>query len=257
MTRRALDSGYWTAALLTALIVGVSASSAGAQSVASGAGAAGREQFRTGMQAWRDHRWADALAALQRAYDALRDPRILVNIAAANVELGRLVAAAEVYDRYLRDSADTPQRTAERTAVLSARAMVQRRIPSLRMRGTDGGGTEEVRVDGLVVDPGPDGRVAVDPGQHVVEVRRDGVARLRRSVGLVEGAIADVDLRDLVGTAAPHAIPADRSRPSALPWVAGASVAAAATIGLVLGISIAVATDAYSGNVPPGRVPIY
>lgn len=157
-----------------------------AQEASASERALARRAFRQGMQAARAERWDDARVAFERAYELVHRPRVLLNLATAQVHTGRLVEGAEGYRRFLREAGED----AEPRLVEEARrrlAEVEARIPQLTLRANGILDADELRVDGEVLShailaaPLP-----VDPGPHRVEVLRDGAAVAEAAVDLEE-----------------------------------------------------------------------
>jgi len=237
---------------------------------ASGAADGAQRAFEEGVRAAHEGRWPDALERFREAYALRPDPRILVNVAAAQVNARLLVAGAETYRRYLTESDQAD--SAARAAAERALHEVEARLARAQVRIVGLAGTDTVKVDGesiaqdRLADP-----LVLDPGQHRLAVYRDGqLASPPHDFDIAEGATAQIDL---VLQPAQASAPPRRSAPAAAlglprhhreesstvwesPWLwlgAGALVVAGVTTALV--IAATAGTDrpvSFTGNLMPG-----
>jgi hypothetical protein len=133
-----------------------------------------REQFKLGVAAAKERRWEDAWRAFSRAYELTPRPVILLNLAGAEVQTGRLVAAAESYRRFLREAVE-PEETRHRDNAEKLLLQLEQRIPRV-----------EIGVEGLLPNDqiwiGEDSvshaalgaALPVNPGTHILRVERGG-----------------------------------------------------------------------------------
>lgn len=145
-----------------------------------------RRLFREGVEAAQASRWEDARDRFSRTLAIRPAPIILFNLAVADENLGRFVAAMDLYHRFVRETpagADPLRVEAARRRI----AEFERRVARLRVEAT-GDDVRAFRLDGraqanalLGVD------IPVDPGPHTVEL--EGVAgdRQRREGAVYEG----------------------------------------------------------------------
>src|SRR5882762_515306 len=153
---------------------------------------AAQRAFRAGVDAARQERWSDALAAFEKAYQLSPRPVVLINLASIQVRTGHLMQAAANYRRVLGDppSADT---AAFRRAATDVLPSLEARIPRVRLRSTGLSPTDIIQIDGH-----PVGRESLatgqplDPGEHILVVQRDGIERAR-----VLFTVAERDVRDI------------------------------------------------------------
>jgi len=152
-----------------------------------------RALFAQGVSAAREGRWEEARAAFEDAHALMPHPDILLNLAAARAHTGHLRASIAGYEQLLAQLADEPSR---RDEVQSALELLRARLPRLVVRVEGLEPADRLSVDGDPVDPetaAGDG-LALDPGNHVVEVGSGQTVAVRRSVTLEEGATAEVTL---------------------------------------------------------------
>ena len=230
---------------------------------------AAQELFAQGVDAARQDRWNDARVAFERAYALSPRSVVLINLAGAQANTGRLKEAAANYGRVLEDAA--PETAPFRSAAAGVLPALQARIPRIRLHATGVLSTDVVDIDGeSVAVEARDEPQLLDPGTHVITVARAGVQRARVTVSLDEGESHDVSLTiapeapaaatlasapglDLTapdGSATPDRPHRSRWRS---PWVWTAVVAtAAATVATV--VIIRTRDQDFSGNVSPGLI---
>lgn len=155
----------------------------------------GRELFREGVERARAGDWETARDRFSRAYELTQHAPILINLAAAEAQLGHLVEASDAYQRYLSDE---DARADMRSAAESALEALQPRIPRLTVRLVGAERGDEVLLDGRPLPRAALGAaMPINPGRHEVSVRRGGAVVARREGTLEEGQreVADIDLR--------------------------------------------------------------
>jgi hypothetical protein len=153
-----------------------------------------REQYNQGMAAARANRWEDAYRAFMRSYELVRRPLLLLNLASAEEQTGRLVEAAEHYRQFLREV--TSGREAEqRPTAEQGLARVEPRIPRVRVviNGLRDGDTVWLD-DGALSTAALDAPLPLNPGSHVLVVRSGDVELGRASFELAEGTTREVAL---------------------------------------------------------------
>lgn len=156
--------------------------------------AAAREAFVEGAKAARDDRWEQAYEAFRRSYALYPQPSTLLNLAGARAQTGRLVEAAEGYRSFVREAG--PREQAHLEAARDALESVEQRIPRLRVFTTERADELRVELDGRVLPPEALGtELPVNPGEHRLELTREGALLADRSVTLEERETVDVRLR--------------------------------------------------------------
>jgi hypothetical protein len=223
--------------------------------------ATARELFDRGVTLAQERQWDDARDAFQRSYALAPRPSTLINLAGAERQSGRLIAAIENYRLFLRDAPpDSPLRVEAEAAVetLSARLAhlefaVRNLLPSDVVMLDD----TELRAASLGV------AVPVDPGDHRVSVVRDGATIHETPIALGEGAAERVSFTLPVvraEAAAPRVAVVDRDEDddggtvfeSPWFWIVSAAVVAGAVVGLFF--VFRPEEDPFTGNTSPGRV---
>ncbi len=207
----------WSAsALLLAFALTVAPSHADGTS---GEVALAREQFERGVAAAQSGRWADAREAFARAYDLHPHPTTLLNLAGAEAETGRVVAAAEHYRKVVRDAAVTAE---ERAAAEQALARVEKRAARVRVV-VDGRrlAADRVEIDGAAIASAAVGEdLPIDPGEHAAVLKRNGAEVARRGFALREAESRTVSLDAPAPPATPAPATAETSGGGLLasPW---------------------------------------
>jgi tetratricopeptide (TPR) repeat protein len=248
-------------------------STASASAPTAGSDEAAQQAFRTGVDAARQERWPEALAAFERAYALSPRPVVLINLAGAHVRTGQLVEAAKNYRRVL-DEAPSGETTAFKRAAAEVLPSVEARIPHVRLRATGLSPADLVQLDGRPVDAaGLGGDHALDPGEHIVTVQRDGSERARVMFALAERESREIAL-PLPGPAGAPAAIAKRLDNAGLPrgeladgagskrrwwaspwtWALAGAVAAGASVAAVVWLGNR--GETFSGNLPPGQIAV-
>jgi hypothetical protein len=125
--------------------------------------------------------YAAAIAAFERAYELKPHHAVLCSIALCYEQMNRFVEAAAQYRRCLGEGAAKSSRAASVQHALKA---VEARINYLEVKSPGAGGT--VYIDGVARGLAPQ-RVPLDPGQHVIEVRRPGASAATATLRVVSG----------------------------------------------------------------------
>ena len=269
-------------ALLVMLTLAVApAGRVAAQHVPSaGETALARQEFDAGMRAARETQWEEARQHFARSYELAPRPLTLLNLAGAQAQTGQLVAASESYRRFM---ATASERDAERF-----RAQAEQALAATDARI----GHAQLRIDGLSdgdqvsLDDAPLSRTSlsmempVDPGDHVITVRRQDTEIGRTAFNVTEGGTSTV--RVVVPRGVPS--PADAARADAdaagdetiqlggdrtnevdeagsifaSPWfwvITGAVVVAAVIVAVVVTTSGST-EDPFQGTLMPGSITV-
>jgi hypothetical protein len=152
--------------------------------------AAARELWTKGLELEKQKDWAGALATFESVGKVRMTPQVRYHIGLASEQLGKLVDALNAYQlaiqeaRQLGDKArDVLENTPPRIEVLRGR------VAKLRLTVTGTIRTSSLFLDGRKLSLALlDHEIPVDPGQHVIEARRDAEVIDRVTVGLNEGA---------------------------------------------------------------------
>lgn len=152
-----------------------------------------RELFTKGVKASQQQRWDQCRAAFLAALGIKKHPQIAGNLALCELRLGLHRDAAEHISFFLSTQRkDTPEdRKAAGEAVLREASA---KVTTVRIQVDVAG--SDVLVDGRLVGVAPlASPTFLDPGQHVVEARRDGYPSARASVEARAGASVDLALK--------------------------------------------------------------
>lgn len=235
-----------------------------------------RGLFREGVTAGDEGRWTAALDLFERAHALTGRADVLLNVAAAQVELGRLVAAAATYRRFQAE-ADAAMIEQHGAAVASALADLEERTARVAVRIDPPGAPGcAVMLDGQPLAPATLGSdVPVDAGDHIAALLRGGAMLDAESFTLAERERREIVLTGAIMTAsatgAARPQPADEAEhvfdaPSpprrgddTLAIVLGVAfgvvvVGTAVALGVVLGVPNEAAS--YRGNVSPYSIDI-
>jgi hypothetical protein len=149
--------------------------------------ATARELFRNGVAHAEGSRWPEALDAFQRAYALWPQPTVLFNLAGAQERTGHLVAASESYRRFLREA--TSGTAAQfRDEAETGLARVEPKIGRIRVLARDMEIDDQLVIDGAVVSRALIGTdMPIDPGAHVIAVRRGRTDLVHADVTIAEG----------------------------------------------------------------------
>jgi hypothetical protein len=236
-----------------------------------------QQLFNQGVEAARRNDWSDAREAFERAYHLSARPVVLINLAAAEVHTGRLKEAANSYRRILQgDSA--PETSQFRKAAADVLPSLEARIPRIRLHTSGLGGTDILEIDGAEI---PSEQIEephlVDPGPHVVAIKRSGAERLRVSFSVAEGESHEISIpapMDPVNLNAPEIQPpfvpgaeletadsANSSPRARRPlwrsrwfWTAIAAGVVGTTVGTIL--IVRNRDQPFSGNLSPGIITV-
>lgn len=151
-----------------------------------------REQFREGMTQAQAGRWPEAYTAFARAYDLVRRPLVLLNLAGAAEQTGRLVESAEHYRQFLRE-VTTGREAEQRPVAEQGLARVEPRIARARFVLDAARGSDSYALDAQPIATAAMGTaLPLDPGGHTLIVSSAGAEIGRVTFTLAEGEAKDV-----------------------------------------------------------------
>jgi hypothetical protein len=130
--------------------------------------------FEEGVALSDEGKWADALSAFQKSDELQPSASARYNIGATLRALGRYVEATKLLEQVLADGASskTPLKPALKKDIEKLLAEVKAKVVTVRLKLSPV--NADVQMDGAPVSPGPDGKLAVDPGKHVFVVSAKG-----------------------------------------------------------------------------------
>jgi len=192
------------------------------------------EAFALGTRLYSQMDYQAAMEAFRRAYKLKPHHIVLCNIARCYSGLNDMVKAADAYRQCLREGGGESKLAAK---IADSLAKVEARITALSVTSVGKGGT--VHVDGQAVGQTPR-IVPLNPGRHVIEVRRYGAMTATATVE-ARGGQSSIELNPVEIPTKPVARPEPERPVSKAPapgrsrlssswfWVgAGATVAVAA-----------------------------
>lgn len=177
----------------------------------------GRALFEQGVEAARAEHWPQALEAFTQAYGVLPRPAILMNVAGAQVQTGRVVAGVASYKKVLASGTLSDE---QRGAAVQALAAAEAKLAHVRVVVTAPTSSDQIFLDDERVGAGVE--LPVDPGAHHVRLLRSSADPQDQAFSVVAGERRDLEL------SAPPAKPAT-SLPTTAIVVAGVSVVAFGT----------------------------
>lgn len=231
--------------------------------------AAARRLFRQGMRAGQREDWEAARQAFAQAYEIVPRPRVLLNLASAQLQTGQLVEAAESYQAFLGRVTSGPD-AQYREGVEEELASLEERTPriSLDIAGLRDG--DDVQVDGANISRAAlNLELPLNPGLHRVQVVRGDEEISRDEFTLDEGQLHPVVLN--VGTPLPSPTlgEAGMDEPGVLdpdggsggvlssPWFwGGVGAAVIVTVVIIIAVAASGGSDPQSGNFGDGRLVI-
>ncbi len=137
--------------------------------------------FKKGQELVKQRQYVSAIEAFKRAYELHPHYFVHCTIAVCHENLNDMVQAAKRYRRCLKEGTGTAK-MAER--VRTSLKAVEAQITWVRIRSPGGGG--QLFLDGAAVGSAPK-RIQVNPGRHVLEVRRSGVEPARTTIKTLGG----------------------------------------------------------------------
>jgi hypothetical protein len=144
--------------------------------------------FAKGRELFEEKRYVGAAAAFEEAYRLKPHFMVQCSIARCYENLNRFVTAARHYKRCLKEGASKSDKRAKIEAALKA---MEGQISRVLVQGKNTGG--DVFVDGRKVGTTP-AEVPVNPGTHVVEVRREGAKPASTTINTLGGEKLTLDL---------------------------------------------------------------
>jgi hypothetical protein len=143
-----------------------------------------------GYEALEKKDFAGALERFTRADSMFHAPTITLGIARAQVGLGKLVAAREIYNRLVHEEIPANASAGFKTAIEDGKrdlSALERRIPYVTIH-VQGAPSPRITLDGADVPAAALGvRRPVDPGKHVIRATAAGLAPSEKAVTLGEG----------------------------------------------------------------------
>lgn len=258
-----LDAVRWLVVVLLLLVTVARPSFAQTTTQTSSDVRLANDLYKTGHEKVKAGDWEGAREAFARAYALYPQPIILVNLAGAEVQTGRLVQATEHYRQFLKNASGLDP--AEVDIAKKAMAKVEVRLAHLRVHVANAASSDAIELDGRPLPAAAlDVDYPVDPGEHVVRVVRGGAEEARAEVALAEGESKSIRL-----VAKPVAFASSPSKPAPADerdhksgsifsspwfWIASGVVVVGAATAICLG-AVCRSEEPYSGNLGHVTVP--
>jgi len=202
------------------------------------------EAFKEGQRLFDAADYLGAIDSFQKAYELRPHFLVQCNIALCHERQNDMIRAAEHYRRCLSEGADA---TAKGETVKNSLDRVEGRITWLKVDSQGVGGT--IYVDGRRVGPAP-ARVPLNPGSHVVEVRRAGTIAATTTVSTRGGEEKQVELTPTVAQHGSKKVAGKRRRElhQAYFWSAAGLSVVFALVATITGIQTLGIRDDYEDN---------
>lgn len=197
-----------------------------------------RLHFNQGIQFYNVGDYKLSLIEFRRSYELSKNCRILYNIGQVNQQLGNYTNALTVLEQYLREIGGevSEERKAEVTASIQT---LRTRVAHIRIISNVD--APEILIDGFPVNPkNLNAKIALDPGDHRVDLRKSGFQSGGTVVALAAGDENEVRINlvrvpSIVRVAAPATSPTTR-RDSTGMWIGWTTTAATALGAGVTGV---------------------
>ncbi len=169
-----------------------------------------RAAFQTGVQAFAEQHYAEALESFRTAYRLRPHPSILVNIANCYARLNRPQDAISTFERFLNDPTVAPS-AQQRAEIQAALAEARNHLATISVLVFPAGA--EVFLDGDLVGTAPLRRpLQTGPGPHVIEARQPGGGTVQYQARVEGGGTVTLTLdiarnRAYIGSVAPEMQP--------------------------------------------------
>ncbi len=144
-----------------------------------------KELFLKGVSAYSQQNYVAALVYFRKSYELKPKPVVLYNIAMCHRALFQYKASIEAFKKYLATMGRKIRRSRRREVESYIREM-EAKLGRIALDVKPDGA--EVLLDGRPVGRTPlPGELTVDPGTHVVVVRKEGYETFRKEVELADG----------------------------------------------------------------------
>ena len=162
---------------------------------------AARQAFSSGKELYRSRRYVEAIAAFERAYELRPHHMVQCSIARCHENLNQPIEALRHFKRCLKEGSPKNRLAADLKKSIAA---MEAQICQVEVSSTGKGGT--VFVDGKESGAAPR-TVSLNPGSHVIEVRRPGAKPASATIRVFGGerrafALVPVDLAPKADTSA-------------------------------------------------------
>lgn len=144
--------------------------------------------FREGLALLDAGSYAPALERFESAYEAWRNPKILLNIATVQRALGQLSRAANNYARYMRTAAPEQSRAAEVAQIL---ATLDAGLGRLVFANLDA--HHRVWLNDQELSVGPDQQIRIEPGEYTMRIAQPGSPLETRAIAVWPGEVLRVE----------------------------------------------------------------
>jgi len=145
-----------------------------------------KEKFMEGVRNFSDENYPDALAAFEESYRLRPKASVLFNIGMCQKAMFRYIEAIDTFNKFLSESGEKTRKAMINEARAALKELEQL-VGSLRLTNAPDGA--RVFVEGREIGRTPlSGPVMLNPGSHVLEVKKDGFEPLKTGVTIPSGA---------------------------------------------------------------------
>lgn len=153
-----------------------------------------RRLYEEGVDAVNKGRWSVAHDRFKASYEMAPRVLTLFNLAGAQAQIGRLVEASESYRRFLRETTDGRYQEL-RTDATTQLETIEKQIGQLTLDVTNIDPGDQIVIDDIefphsaLREPMP-----MNPGSHVITIKRDGTGIATKNLELTTGAAEKIAL---------------------------------------------------------------
>jgi len=159
--------------------------------------AAARELWARGLELEKAKNWAGALATFEKVGKVRMTPQVRYHVGLASEQLGKLVDALNAYQLAVQEARLAGDKGRDVSEHAPARIEVLRgRVAKIRLHIVGRLRTSTLLLDGKKLSSALlEQDIPVDPGKHLVEVRRGDTVVEKSALELEEGSSESIDLR--------------------------------------------------------------
>jgi hypothetical protein len=176
---------------ITLAMTGVS-SAQPADSASAGKVPVARRMYEEGLDAFNKGRWSLAYERFKASYDLAPRVATLFNLASSQMNMGKVVEAAENYRRFLRETADGryPELRTDATNLLES---LEKQVAQVTLDITNVDAGDVVAIDDTEFPHAALGEpIPMNPGSHAAKVSRGGAIVATRPITLAPGSAETV-----------------------------------------------------------------
>ena len=180
--------------LIVAITLALTGASRAQPSDSASAGKVGvaRRLYEEGLDAFNKGRWSLAYERFKASYDLAPRVVTLFNLASSQMNMGKVVEAAENYRRFLRETTDGryPDLRTDATNLLES---LEKQVAQVTLELTNVDASDIVAIDDTEFPHAAIGEpIPMNPGSHAAKVSRGGAVVATRPITLAPGSAETV-----------------------------------------------------------------